>query len=102
MENEITENTVDTNVTTENNVNNTVDENLAVDDIAVALDYYDRYYTEMLNKTDNMISKQEIIINNQYEQQEANKQFQKTFGVIVFLIGLFFIYFYMRNMLKRN
>lgn len=102
MENEITENTVDTNVTTENNVNNTVDENLAVDDIAVALDYYDRYYTEMLNKTDNMISKQEIIINNQYEQQEANKQFQKTFDVIVFLIGLFFIYFYMRNMLKRN
>lgn len=104
MENEILDNT-STNTVTENTINsnntpgNSVDENLTVDSLAVQLDYYDRYYEQMLEKSDNIIANQETIINNQYESIEQNSNILNSLNVVTFLLGIFLIYYLLRNMI---
>lgn len=103
MENEIIENTVtgnEENTITENSTNeNIVSNDLAVDSLAVTLDYYDRYYEQMLNKSDNIIAHQETIINNQYEEIDQNNNIIAGLHVLVFLTAIFVIYQLLRNMI---
>ena len=104
MENEILDNT-STNTATESTINsnntpgNSVNENLSIDSLAVQLDYYDRYYEQMLEKSDNIIAHQETIINNQYESIEQNSNILNSLNVVTFLLGIFLIYYLLRNMI---
>ena len=89
---EETNNTID--------LNNTTDELLASDDIALALAYNDRYYENVLSYLENIELHQETIIDNQEVIITKCEIFDKFFSVLIFLIVFIFIYNYIRNMIK--
>lgn len=80
-------------------LNNTTDELLASDDIALALDYNDRYYENVLSYLENIELHQETIIDNQEDIITKCVIFDKFFSVLIFLIVFIFIYNYIRNMI---
>ena len=109
MENEVIENVVTNNVNTENTQNtatdNTVADNnitneLAEDTLASTFAYYDSYYEQMLDKTDNVIENQELIIDNQVEQIELSNTIYSYCSVLIFLVSVFLIYYLLRNMIN--
>ena len=108
MENEVIENTITENVentTIDNTIaNETVTENsvtdeLAQDTLASTFAYYDSYYDQMLDKTDNIIAHQETIINNQYEEIEQHEQMLTISSGMIFIFAVVLIYYLLRNMI---
>lgn len=109
MENEITENITNTlNTNTEANTSgeNTTSEErnkaLANDEIALAYDYYDQYYQQVLNNMDAMLINQSTTLENQEKILEDNKQFNLLIGTILFFLGIYFMYNLFRNMIRSR
>lgn len=106
------ENTVDNNNVVPEENNTTLDTNtinpeetqqsndlLSSDNIAMQLDYYDRYYEDVLNHLENIETYQETIIDNQEIMITKFNTFDTYFGVVIFFIALIFIYNFIRNMI---
>lgn len=92
MENEILNNTIPPE-------ENTTTENLANDSLALALDYQDRYYENVLKDTNTIIAQQQTIITNQEDMKEQNTHMTNGFDTIIIIISIIFIYNYIRNMI---
>ena len=94
MENEFIENTtIDNTIANETVTDNSVTDELAQDTLASTFAYYDSYYEQMLDKTDNIISHQETIINNQYEEIEQQEQMLTISSGIIFIFAIVLIYY---------
>lgn len=100
MENEVIENTfIDNTIANETVTDNSVTDELAQDTLASTFAYYDSYYEQMLDKTDNIIAHQETIINNQYEEIEKQEQILNISSGIIFIFAIVLIYYLLRNMI---
>lgn len=68
-------------------------------------DFYDNYYNQVLQNLDSIEENQQTIIYNQEQiQLDFNNKIdrlQQGTDMLVFLLGVFFIYTLIRNMLKR-
>lgn len=72
---------------------------LTEDSISVTLDYYDRYYDDVLSHLDNLETYQETIIDNQEIIITRCNDFGTFLGLIIIFIAFIFIYNFLRNMI---
>lgn len=105
--NSVEENTTDT--TTENidtssdtlveDKSSTTNPLLLDDNIALAYDYYDSYYNNILNKLDTIITEEETINTNLEDIKSQNDTLIFGSNIVIFVLVLSFIYTYLRNMI---
>ena len=96
MENEVTEN----NVTNENQIGNDISsEALANDTIAMAYDYYDKYYEEVTKSLSEISSREITIVSNQEQLIHKIDSLNTTCSCITFIITIIFVYNLVRNMI---
>ena len=81
-----TENTTSANNTTEDIKSDEYKESLANDKIALAYDYYDRYYENVLNKLDTIVVNEDTSIKNQ--EQTISKLPLCNVSLVVVKLGL--------------
>ena len=98
MENEILNNTIE-NIENSENTTNEISEDLSIDSLAVTLDYYDRYYEQVLNNTNTIIMQQEAVLDNQNEFIEQNNTLIRLGYCFIFIISIILIYNLLRNMI---
>lgn len=89
--------TVDTNIVNSEEIE--TDNLLTSDDIAMQLDYYDRYYEDVLNHLEDLETYQETIIDNQETMITKFNTFDIFLSTIIFLITFIFVYNFLRNMI---
>lgn len=90
--------TLDANITNPEETQQ-IDPLIESDNLAVTLDYYDRYYEDVLNHLENIETYQETLIDNQEIMITKFDTFDTYFGVVIFFIALIFIYNFIRNMI---
>ena len=90
--------TLDSNITNSEETQQ-IDSLIESDNLAVTLDYYDRYYEDVLNHLENIETYQETLIDNQETMITKFDTFDTYFGVVIFFIALIFIYNFIRNMI---
>ena len=78
---------------------NETDEILAVDTLASTLDYYDRYYEKMLENSNTIIVQHQSILNNQDNIIEQNNTLVNLGYCTIFIISIFLLYNFLRNMI---
>ncbi len=95
MDEEFSENIVVRN----NDVNNLEDTPIVDDDVST-MAYEDTYYSSVLRSLNNINSQQNVIIqtNDKILKQTENVNF--GFDIVIFILCIFFIYSYIRNMLR--
>lgn len=83
------------------NVETPVEENqdLANDSLAMAYDYYDRYYEQVLENMKTITDNQSTIIVQQENIIEQQKHVVSFCDCFILLFSIFFIYNYIRNMI---
>lgn len=94
-ENSITDLETDSSINTETTTSDT----LANDNIAIALDYYDRYYEQVLDNLEVVTLNQDTIIDNQETLIAQNDEFKILSYTLIFIICIIFIYNFLRNMI---
>lgn len=105
--NEISENIEDISLQEENS-ENVVDnqestENDLVDIPSPAADYYyDYYYTQVLNKLDNIGTSQNTMINNEDLIIEKLDDNTTIFSCLTFTVIVFFIYIFIKDLMSLN
>lgn len=97
----VTENTTSANNTTEDIKSDEYKESLANDKIALAYDYYDRYYENVLNKLDTIVVNEDTSIKNQEQIISKLDTVTLTFNTILFVILLWFLIDVIRHMWKK-
>ena len=95
-QNENVNTSTDTSVEVEES---TTDVSTLDDNIALAYDYYDRYYEQVLENMDTMISNEQLIIENKQDIIEQNEQLLGFSSCILFTICVFLIYYTLRKMI---
>lgn len=95
------ENTTSANNTTEDLKSDDYKESLANDNIALAYDYYDRYYENVLNKLDTIVVNEDTSIKNQEQTISKLDTVTLTFNTILFVILLWFLIDVIRHMWKK-
>ena len=96
-----TENTTSANNTTEDIKSDEYKESLANDKIALAYDYYDRYYENVFNKLDTIVVNEDTSIKNQEQIISKLDTVTLTFNTILFVILLWFLIDVIRHMWKK-
>lgn len=81
------------------NDDTTTSDILADDNIAMALDYYDRYYEQVLDNLEVVTLNQDTIIDNQETLIAQNDEFKTLSYTLIFIICIIFIYNFLRNMI---
>ena len=81
------------------NDDTTTSDTLADDNIAMALDYYDRYYEQVLDNLEVVTLNQDTIIDNQETLIAQNDEFKILSYTLIFIICIIFIYNFLRNMI---
>ena len=76
-------------------------ESLANDNIALAYDYYDRYYENVLSKLDTIVVSEDTSIKNQEQIISKLDTVTLTFNTILFVILLWFLIDVIRHMWKK-
>ena len=101
MENEVTNNITENKINLEpnNEIAENVTEELAVDSLAVPLDYYDRYYQDVLDNTNTIIVQHQSILDNQDNMIEQNDTLITLGCSTILIISIIFIYSLLRNMI---
>lgn len=101
MENEVTNSITENKINLEpnNEIAENVTEELAVDSLAVTLDYYDRYYQDVLDNTNTIIVQQQSILDNQDNMIEQNDTLITLGYCTIFIISIVLIYNVLRNMI---
>lgn len=94
MENEI-ENTVTTDVVTDN----TLSPENSIDTMAFEDYYYERYYEKILDNFNESLKNQNTIIGNQETIIENNNFIIEGVHVLIFMFGLFVVYYLLRKMI---
>ena len=90
--------TLDANITNPEETQQ-IDPLMESDNLAVTLDYYDRYYDDVLNHLENIETYTETIIDNQETMITKFNIFDTFLSVIIFFIALTFVYNFIRNMI---
>ena len=96
-----TENTTSANISAEDPNSKEYKESLANDSIALAYDYYDRYYENVLNKLDIIVVNEDTSIKNQEQIISKLDTVTLTFNTILFVILLWFLIDVIRHMWKK-
>ncbi len=96
-----TENTTSANISAEDPNSKEYKESLANDSIALAYDYYDRYYENVLNKLDTIVVNEDTSIKNQEQIISKLDTATLTFNTILFVILLWFLIDIIRHMWKK-
>lgn len=96
-----TENTTSANPSAEDPNSKEYKESLANDSIALAYDYYDRYYENVLNKLDTIVVNEDTSIKNQEQTISKLDTVTLTFNTILFVILLWFLIDVIRHMWKK-
>ena len=96
-----TENTTSANISAEDPNSKEYKESLANDSIALAYDYYDRYYENVLNKLDTIVVSEDTSIKNQEQIISKLDTVTLTFNTILFAILLWFLIDIIRHMWKK-
>lgn len=91
LDNTTTENVTD-NATTDGSISDITD-----DAVALAYDYYDKYYENIQNKLDMVVIKEDKMIENQDKIIAQNDTFTSLGYTIIFFLALIFIYNVLRN-----
>ena len=95
------ENTTSANPSAEDPNSKEYKESLANDKIALAYDYYDRYYENVLNKLDTIVVNEDTSIKNQEQIISKLDTVTLTFNTILFVILLWFLIDVIRHMWKK-
>ena len=95
------DNSLDTNnsITTDN-INETDTSSLADDPIAIAFDYTDRYYENVLSSLNTITTNQDTILENQSTLIEQNNNLNTLTSCILFVLAIVFIYDFVKKILK--
>lgn len=96
-----TENTTSANNTTEDIKSDEYKESLANDKIALAYDYYDRYYENVLNKLDTIVVNEDTSIKNQEQIISKLDTINLTFNTLLFTVLLWLLVDVIRHMWKK-
>ena len=96
-----TENTTSANISAEDPNSKEYKESLANDSIALAYDYYDRYYENVLSKLDTIVVSEDTSIKNQEQIISKLDTATLTFNTILFVILLWFLIDIIRHMWKK-
>lgn len=96
-----TENTTSVNPSAEDPNSKEYKESLANDSIALAYDYYDRYYENVLSKLDTIVVSEDTSIKNQEQIISKLDTVTLTFNTILFAILLWFLIDIIRHMWKK-
>lgn len=96
-----TENTTSANNTTEDIKSDEYKESFANDSIALAYDYYDRYYENVLNKLDTIVVNEDTLIKNQEQIISKLDIINLTFNTLLFTVLLWLLVDVIRHMWKK-
>ena len=97
----VAENTTSANNTTEDIKSDDYKESLANDSIALAYDYYDRYYENVLNKLDTIVVNEDTSIKNQEQIISKLDTINLTFNTLLFTVLLWLLVDVILQMWKK-
>ena len=96
-----TENTTSVNPSAEDPNSKDYKESLANDSIALAYDYYDRYYENVLSKLDTIVVSEDTSIKNQEQIISKLDTINLTFNTLLFTVLLWLLVDVIRHMWKK-
>ena len=96
-----TENTTSANISAEDPNSKEYKESLANDSIALAYDYYDRYYENVLNKLDTIVVNEDTSIKNQEQIISKLDTINLTFNTLLFTVLLWLLVDVIRHMWRK-
>lgn len=86
----------------ETQIEETTNDLTSVDALAAAYDYYDRYYEKVLENMKTINDNQSTIIVQQEDIIEQQKHVVSFCDCFMLLFSIFFIYTYLRNMIRSR